>query len=71
MLVPRSDAMSNVLRRCVAMALVVCVSGCAMVSPQLKPDVRVAGTWNEAGPANAAAVSRTWCPRSEIRVRSR
>jgi NodT family efflux transporter outer membrane factor (OMF) lipoprotein len=52
--------MKNVFRRSVALTLVVCLSGCAMVSPQLKPDVPVAGAWNETGPADAAAVSPTW-----------
>src|SRR5262245_169869 len=52
--------MTDVFRRSVALVLVVCLSGCAMVSPQLKPDVPVAGVWNEPGPADAAAVSPTW-----------
>jgi multidrug efflux system outer membrane protein len=52
--------MKNVFRTSVAVALVCCLSGCAIVSPQLKPDVPVAGTWNEATPADAAAGSPTW-----------
>src|SRR5262245_26500521 len=56
----RSEAMRDAFRRGVALTLVVCLSGCAMVSPQLKPDVSVAGAWNEAAPANAAAVTATW-----------
>jgi outer membrane protein, multidrug efflux system len=52
--------MKNVCRRSLAVALVCSLSGCAIVSPQLKPDVPVAGTWNEAPAADAAAVSPTW-----------
>ena len=52
--------MNNVLRRSMAIALALSLTGCAIVSPQLKPDVPVAGTWNEAAPANAAVVSPTW-----------
>ena len=52
--------MKNWLRRSIAIALVLCLSGCAITSPQLKPYVPVAGTWNEAGTANAPAVSATW-----------
>ncbi len=52
--------LKNVLRRSVALTMVVCLSGCAIVSPQLKPDVPVAGAWNESGPAGAAAVSPAW-----------
>jgi NodT family efflux transporter outer membrane factor (OMF) lipoprotein len=52
--------MNNVCRRSMAIVLAVCLSGCAIVSPKLTPDVPVAGTWNEAAPANAAAVSPTW-----------
>ena len=52
--------MKNVLRQSMAIALALCLTGCAIVSPQLKPDVPVAGTWNEAAPANAAVVSPTW-----------
>jgi multidrug efflux system outer membrane protein len=55
--------MRNVLRRSMAIALALSLSGCAIVSPQLKPDVPVAGTWNEATPANAAVVSPTWWER--------
>ena len=52
--------MNNVLRRSMAIALTLSLTGCAIVSPQLKPDVPVAGTWNEAASANAAVVSPTW-----------
>jgi NodT family efflux transporter outer membrane factor (OMF) lipoprotein len=52
--------MNTVLRRSMAVVLALSLTGCAIVSPQLKPDVPVAGTWNEVGPANAAAVSATW-----------
>lgn len=52
--------MNNVWRRSMAIAVAVSLSGCAMTSPQLKPQVPVAGTWNEAAPANAALVSPTW-----------
>jgi multidrug efflux system outer membrane protein len=52
--------MKTVLRRSIAVVLALSLTGCAIVSPQLKPDVPVAGTWNEGAPANAAAVSPTW-----------
>jgi NodT family efflux transporter outer membrane factor (OMF) lipoprotein len=48
------------VRRSLALVVACSLSGCAMVSPQLKPDVSVAGTWNEPAPADAAAVSPTW-----------
>jgi NodT family efflux transporter outer membrane factor (OMF) lipoprotein len=56
----RSDAMKNVFQRSMAVVVALSLTGCAIVSPQLKPDVPVAGTWNEAAPANAALVSPTW-----------
>ena len=52
--------MNTWVRRSVALVVACSLSGCAMVSPQLTPDVQVAGTWNEATPADAAAVSPTW-----------
>ena len=52
--------MNTLFRRSMALVLVCALSGCAMVSPELKPDVPVAGTWNEAVPANGAGVSPTW-----------
>jgi len=52
--------MNDAFRRGVALTLVVCLSGCAMTSPMLKPDVPVAGAWNEAAPSDAAAVSAAW-----------
>lgn len=52
--------MKNVFRGSIAMALTLCLTGCAIMSPRLKPAVPIAGTWNEAAPANAAAVSATW-----------
>src|SRR5215470_12198360 len=52
--------MNKWVQRSIAVLLVGSLSGCAIVSPQLTPDVPVAGTWNEATPADAAAVSPTW-----------
>jgi outer membrane protein, multidrug efflux system len=52
--------MNKWVHRSIAVLLVGSLSGCAIVSPQLTPDVPVAGTWNEATPADAAAVSPTW-----------
>lgn len=52
--------MNNAFRRVVAVAVVCSLTGCAIVSPQLKPDVPVATAWNEAAPAGAATVSPTW-----------
>ncbi len=53
--------MNNIgVRRSLALVVACALSGCAIVSPQLKPDVPVAGTWNEPSPADAAAVSPTW-----------
>src|SRR5437879_9104976 len=57
---PWSDAMNTMLKRSMAVVLALSLTGCAIVSPKLKPEVPVAGTWNEAAPANAAAVSATW-----------
>ena len=48
------------VRRSLALVVAFSLSGCAIVSPQLKPDVSVAGTYNEPAPADAAAVSPTW-----------
>jgi outer membrane protein, multidrug efflux system len=52
--------MNKWVQRSIAVLLVGSLSGCAIVSPQLTPDVPVAGTWNEATPADAAAVSPMW-----------
>ena len=52
--------MTNVFQRSMAVVLAVSLTGCAIVSPQLKPEVPVAGMWNEASPASAAVVSPTW-----------
>ncbi|HEX2441176.1 MAG TPA: efflux transporter outer membrane subunit [Methylomirabilota bacterium] len=52
--------MKTLFRRVMAVALVASLSGCAIVSPQLKPEVPVAGGWNESAPADAAAVTPTW-----------
>lgn len=52
--------MKSVFQRSMAVVLAVSLTGCAIVSPQLKPDVPVAGAWNEASPASAAVVSPTW-----------
>jgi NodT family efflux transporter outer membrane factor (OMF) lipoprotein len=43
-----------------AASLALGLTGCALTSPRLKPDVPLAGAWNEAPPASAAAVSPTW-----------
>jgi NodT family efflux transporter outer membrane factor (OMF) lipoprotein len=43
-----------------AVVLTLCLTGCAITSPRLTPTVPVAGTWNDAAPANAAVVSPTW-----------
>ena len=52
--------MKALFRRVMAVALVVSLSGCAIVSPQLKPDVPLAGGWNESAPADGSAVTPTW-----------
>ena len=52
--------MNKWVQRSIAVLLVGSLSGCAIVSPQLTPDVPVAGTWNEATGTDAAAVSPTW-----------
>src|SRR5215467_9505619 len=56
----RSDAMKNVFQRSMAVVVALSLTGCAILSPQLKPAVPLAGTWNEVAPANAALVSPTW-----------
>jgi len=52
--------MNTWVQRSVALVVACSLSGCAMTSPQLRPEVPVAGTWNETTPADAAAVSPTW-----------
>jgi outer membrane protein, multidrug efflux system len=52
--------MNKWVQRSIALVVACSLSGCAIVSPQLTPDVPVAGTWNEATPSDAAAVSPTW-----------
>jgi NodT family efflux transporter outer membrane factor (OMF) lipoprotein len=52
--------MNKWVQRSVALVVACSLSGCAMTSPQLRPEVPVAGTWNETTPADAAAVSPTW-----------
>jgi NodT family efflux transporter outer membrane factor (OMF) lipoprotein len=52
--------MNTFCRRTVAIALACCLSGCAIMSPELHPDVPVAGTWSEVVPANAPGISPTW-----------
>jgi outer membrane protein, multidrug efflux system len=52
--------MKSLCRRVTAVALVASLSGCAIVSPQLEPQVPMAGSWNESSPADAAAVTPTW-----------
>jgi outer membrane protein, multidrug efflux system len=48
------------VRRSMALLVACSLSGCAIVSPQLAPQVEVAGAWNEAAGTDAAAVSPTW-----------
>jgi NodT family efflux transporter outer membrane factor (OMF) lipoprotein len=52
--------MKTCVRRSVALLVVCSLSGCAIVSPQLKPQVEVGGAWNETASTDAAAVSPTW-----------
>ena len=52
--------MNTLFTRSIALVLGCSLSGCAMVAPELKPDVPVAASWNEAAPSNGAAVSPTW-----------
>jgi NodT family efflux transporter outer membrane factor (OMF) lipoprotein len=52
--------MKTLFRRVTAVALVTSLSGCAIVSPQIEPQVPVAGAWNESAPADAAAVTPMW-----------
>jgi len=46
--------------RVIALTLAVSLSGCAIVSPRLEPEVPVAGSWNESAPADAVGVTPTW-----------
>jgi len=46
--------------RVMALTLAVSLSGCAIVSPRLEPEVSVAGSWNESAPADAGVVTPTW-----------
>ena len=52
--------MKRLFPRVMALTLVVSLSGCAIVSPRLEPEVSVAGSWNESAPADAGAVTPTW-----------
>ena len=52
--------MKKSFRNSMAVALALCLTGCAITSPQLKPQLPVAGTYNEAAPAGAAGVAPTW-----------
>jgi multidrug efflux system outer membrane protein len=52
--------MKNVFGRCMPVVVALGLTGCAITSPRLKPEVPVAGTWNESAPTNAAVVSPTW-----------
>src|SRR5215831_13586241 len=52
--------MRTLFERTLSIALVGCLAGCATVSPELKPTVPIAGTWNEAAPTDAVGVSPTW-----------
>jgi len=52
--------MTNVFRRSIAVAVALSLTGCAVTSPQIKPYVSVAGTWNEGTSAGATLVSSTW-----------
>jgi len=52
--------MKTIFRRVMGVALVASLSGCAIVSPQIEPQVPVAGSWNESAPADAAAATPTW-----------
>ena len=52
--------MNTPFRSLIAAALACSLTGCAIVSPELAPDVPVAGAWNEGPPADGARVSPTW-----------
>lgn len=46
--------------RTLCIALAVALTGCATVSPVLKPKVAAPAAWNETAPQNAVAVSADW-----------
>src|SRR5215470_2365862 len=52
--------MKTWMRQSMAVVLIGSLAGCAITSPQLKPQLDVPGTWNETAPGEAAAVSPTW-----------
>jgi outer membrane protein, multidrug efflux system len=52
--------MNDVFRKSMVIALVCSLSGCAIVSPRIEPNVPVGAAWNETTPPDAAAVSPTW-----------
>ena len=52
--------MKTLMRRSLVLVLVCSLSGCAIVSPQLTPQVDIAATWNESTSAGAVGVSPTW-----------
>ena len=48
------------LRKTICVAVAVALTGCATVSPQLKPNVSAPAAWNEAGAPSGASVSADW-----------
>ena len=52
--------MTTPVRKIACVAVVLALSGCGITSPMLKPSVSAPGAWNEAAPANGAAVTAQW-----------
>ena len=52
--------MTKKLAKPLVLAVALALTGCGITSPMLKPSVTPAGAWNEAPPANGAAVSADW-----------
>ena len=46
--------------KAICLTVALALAGCSTTSPMLKPSVTAAGAWNEAAPANGAAVSADW-----------
>ena len=54
------DSAFRLRNRALCIALAIALTGCATVSPVLKPNVAAPAAWNEAAPRDGLAVSANW-----------
>jgi len=52
--------MKTTFQKTLVVAVALALTACGTTSPMLKPNVAAPGAWNEAAPANGAAVSADW-----------